>query len=283
MGLRQVFFMPGTDDEAVYTLRRVPGPKKAGKYQLLEQFEYRDPVDGRVFTVPADCKTFETDLASIPFVATWLVPKDGTHTPAALMHDSFMPRKGRAKQYLGPDISRVEADVLFRRTMGYLGVAFLRRWMMWSTVTMASLCAWTPSRAFIYRLYYWVVVFGSLLFFGIGGVANVLDLFDVVLHLPLMGRVRPTLPWMDDGPIGTELRNVGLWTGAAILVSLPLWLKHVLVGFIAAVGLSLFGFPLLIAAVGYGLYWLPELAIFLVGRLFGKDAAPPRLARRMSK
>jgi hypothetical protein len=38
---------------------------------------------------PTHTDTFRTDLASIPFFATWLVPRDGKHTPAALLHDSL--------------------------------------------------------------------------------------------------------------------------------------------------------------------------------------------------
>lgn len=92
--------------------------------------------EARRFRVPADGGTLTTDLASVPQFLTWLVPKDGRHTPAAILHDALMPSGTRL--YDGPKVDRVEADRIFRNAMRHLGVPFLRRWIIWSAVSMMT-------------------------------------------------------------------------------------------------------------------------------------------------
>jgi hypothetical protein len=75
------------------------------------QIGYRDRHLG-VFLVPNPAKPFSTDLASVPQIFTWLVPKTGEHLPAALLHDGLVPPS--AGTYIGPRITRQEADRIFR-------------------------------------------------------------------------------------------------------------------------------------------------------------------------
>ena len=92
----------------------------ANTWLLLEPIKYQ----GRhqQFTVPAG---FETDFASVPKAFTWLIPRYGIYTKAAILHDFLCATK---------PIGRNDADGIFRRAMRELGVSFLRRWMMWAAV-----------------------------------------------------------------------------------------------------------------------------------------------------
>ena len=96
----------------------------ATTWELLEAAIYAGHTDR--FTVPVG---FRTDFASVPRVLTWLLPRYGLFTRAAILHD-FLVRSGA--------IGRADADGLFRRAMRELGVSFVRRWMMWAAVRLTS-------------------------------------------------------------------------------------------------------------------------------------------------
>ena len=74
----------------------------------------------------------ETDFASVPVLFQWRIPRSGRYTKAAVLHDFLWrtPVDG---------VSRGDADGIFRRSMRELGVPFLRRWLMWAGVRVASL------------------------------------------------------------------------------------------------------------------------------------------------
>ena len=129
------YYVPGTTEVAGYTLHKVPG----GKYELREPFEYVDP-HGQSYIVPRSAK-LGTDLASIPAFASWLVPKDGSHTQAALLHDAMIvdSSKEEVQDYIGMPVNDEEADRIFREGMHASGVPFVRRWMIWTAVAMRSL------------------------------------------------------------------------------------------------------------------------------------------------
>jgi Protein of unknown function (DUF1353) len=78
-------------------------------------------------------KGFQTDFASVPKIFTWLLPRYGRYTKAAILHDWLCQR---AKKGL---IDRADADGIFLRSMRELGVPFLRRWLMWGAVRLASI------------------------------------------------------------------------------------------------------------------------------------------------
>ena len=79
------------------------------------------------FTVPTG---FKTDFASIPRAVVWLLPRYGVYTKSAILHD-YLCRTD--------EVSRADADGLFRRSMHEQGVSVPRRWMMWAAVRLASL------------------------------------------------------------------------------------------------------------------------------------------------
>lgn len=88
----------------------------AGEWVLLEPFRYRAR-DGRDFTVP---RWFITDLASIP----WLVDPlfdDIDHRAAGVVHDWL---------YCSQQVTRGEADELFREMVQVLGAGRFRAGMM---------------------------------------------------------------------------------------------------------------------------------------------------------
>ncbi|WP_370323858.1 DUF1353 domain-containing protein [Euzebya sp.] len=93
-------------------------------WELVETVVYQGREE--TFEVPAG---FVTDFASVPRVFTWLLPRYGTYTRAAILHDWFCDTGV---------VSRADADGLFRRMMRELGVSVVRRWMMWAAVRAAS-------------------------------------------------------------------------------------------------------------------------------------------------
>lgn len=94
------------------------------------------------FEVPAG---FMTDFASVPQAFTWLIPRYGIYTKAAVLHDYLCVEK---------PVNRSDADGIFRRVMRELEVSFLRRWIMWAAVRAGS----SLSHASTGELLIWVIV-----------------------------------------------------------------------------------------------------------------------------
>lgn len=83
------------------------------------------------FQVPVNQRT---DFASVPREFVWFIPRYGIYTKAAILHDYLC-------RVAVPDgqISRIDADGIFRQAMRELGVPFLRRWIMWAAVRWGAL------------------------------------------------------------------------------------------------------------------------------------------------
>ena len=113
-------FVPGS-----LTVRRV-GPYT---WALVDDLVYQ----GRKqrFVVPAG---FRTDFASVPRVVTWLVPRFGAYTLAAILHD-WLVTEGLRTGVVSPN----DADGIFRRVMRESGVPVIRRWLMWAGVRWGAL------------------------------------------------------------------------------------------------------------------------------------------------
>ena len=92
-------------------------------WQLLEDVVYQGRKE--TFTVK---RGFTTDFASVPRIFTWLIPKYGRYTQAAVLHDHLCVESHAGR------FARHDADGIFRRSMRELGVGFLRRWLMWVAV-----------------------------------------------------------------------------------------------------------------------------------------------------
>jgi hypothetical protein len=100
----------------------------------------------RSLEVPASStQPFLTDLASVPRILTWLIPRYGKYTKAAVVHDylcqhfSHAPASDDAEHPLLPLVDRSDADEMFRLLMHDLGVPPLRRALMWSAVSWATI------------------------------------------------------------------------------------------------------------------------------------------------
>lgn len=94
---------------------------------------------------------FPTDLASVPLIMTWLLPRYGLYTKAAVVHDKLCR----------PDspIDRFDADEVFNEMMGVLEVPKLRRLLIVSAVTWPTMVGHLVRN----RVGAWAVVVFSLL------------------------------------------------------------------------------------------------------------------------
>jgi len=113
-------FEPGS-----LTVRRVD----ADRWSLVDDLVYQGRWER--FVVPAG---FRTDFATVPRVVTWLIPRFGVYTLAAILHDWLCTQGIRS----GAVTSR-QADGIFRRVMRESGVPVLRRWLMWAGVRWGAL------------------------------------------------------------------------------------------------------------------------------------------------
>lgn len=101
----------------------------ADTWELVDELIYRGRWER--FVVPGG---FVTDFATVPRLVTWLVPRFGAYTLAAILHDWLCTEGIRS----GAVTSR-EADGIFRRVMRESGVPVLRRWLMWAGVRWGAL------------------------------------------------------------------------------------------------------------------------------------------------
>ncbi len=146
-------------------------------FTVLRQIGYDADGYNESFTAPADLTTFETDLASVPAVFGWLVPRNGLFLPAAVLHDALVD----LPQYIGPPVSRMEADRIFRSAMIGLGTGMVRAYLMWSAVTVATMWLGPQIRQ---RL----ALIATIGVVTVLGLTATLDLFDVWNVLPWMGQ-----------------------------------------------------------------------------------------------
>ena len=158
-------------------------------FTLLRRIAFRSDHYSECFVVPADLRTFTTDLASVPALFTWLVPRSGDFLPAAVLHDALV-RRGA---FLGPDtdrdgqpFARPEADRIFREAMIGLGTGRVRAWLMWSAVTLSTM--WHSGRTWTRA-----VLVGLLGTVTVLGILATLDFVNVIDLVPWMGG--PDTPW----------------------------------------------------------------------------------------
>jgi Protein of unknown function (DUF1353) len=133
------------------------GPNAPYRWKMSTPLTWTGSFGGKAgeLRVPASIdKPFETDLASVPRWLTWLLPRYGKYTKAAVLHD-YLCQNFRAARVVAafPDAQsadadtallldlkdRSDADEVFRLAMGELGVPWARRWVMWSAVNWATI------------------------------------------------------------------------------------------------------------------------------------------------
>lgn len=249
------FFDGGTDDEPpdpgapprIVLERDVQDGQEL--FRALRRIGYRDEEVGDLL-VPADLAAFRTDLASVPALFTWLVPRTGNILPPALLHDGLVPP---GESHVGAPMDRPTADLVLRRAMRDTHVGTVRRWLVWAAVTLWTIQLGDASWGRLRHLRYLVAADGTLALIGVLGTIATLDLFDVV----------DRLPWMGDRPWWLELAG-----GLAGAVVIPLLL-----------GLTWGRFAAAGAIVGITLAVLLHVTV-LLGLLTLLYQAVERLARR---
>lgn len=86
--------------------------------------------DGEIIVVPPG---FRTDLASIPRLAQSIVPVNGRHRAAAILHDYL---------FVIQDRPRADVDRLFLVAMQASGVRLTQRLLMWAAVRVGGWLPW---------------------------------------------------------------------------------------------------------------------------------------------
>jgi hypothetical protein len=163
---------------------------------------------------------FETDLASVPLIMTWLFPRYGLYTKAAVVHDKLCR----------PDspIDRFDADEIFNEMMVALGVPGLRRLLMVGAVT-------------------WPTMIGHLVKTRVGAVAVVVfSILSTLLLAEIWSGWRLVL-----AAVVTFLLWIGIVTGITAPVSRWRSVARCLAGTIVG---SLFIVPALALLAFVGLY-----------------------------
>ncbi len=259
---------PLSDEPAVFRFERLEPPN----YKLLEQFEYVDRL-GHWYRVPAapvpdevgPDSYNETDFASVPFFLTWLVPKDGSHTPAAILHDAFIGgQKGLHYETSSDEpVPESHGDYLFREAMEQSGVAWLRRWLMWAAVAVRTLTTSVakacPEHDAHSRLRWGRVI-------PIGAVVVLWTLLSAAMALDVPDLIAETaeLPWLGNrswfSEVGWALAMVGVGAiGIALIFGALTQSKRGLgAGALAGVAIGFLGLPMLAALVGAGGYFVLE-------------------------
>jgi hypothetical protein len=124
------------------------GPDDPYRWLMTDTLVWSGPFRGepRELRVAASAAhPFLTDLASVPRSLTWLFPRYGKYTKAAVLHDYLCqrfretPAIGPAGPSLLPLSDRSDADEMFQVLMKELGVPRLRRGLMWTAVSWATL------------------------------------------------------------------------------------------------------------------------------------------------
>lgn len=213
-------------------------------FRLSQPFRYQKGDVG--FEIPEDDVT---DLASVPRFLTWLVPRYGRHTLAALLHDHLQD---------DTSVSSERADVVFRDAMGDTGVPLSRRWVMWAAVALRT--QWNLGGLRQARALLWVAVFGLI----------------ALAIWPFL-----TVELAADGT--GALASAGGMVAAAIVAPIILswvWGRLWPIGALGGVSLLLFALPVVLVVAALGTYLVLE---WLVERLFVKGPdRHPILARNMS-
>ena len=199
---------PGADPRIVLERHTEEGIET---FALERRLAYRDRHLGELL-VPAD-RGFRTDLTSVPALFTWLVPKTGAHLPAALLHDALVAGPHDLSSYVSSEghvVDRVTADRIFRDAMADTGTGVIRRWIVWTAVTVATIFVgrevpWSRARHWSYRVAAAVTIL-SILYLGYSSTS---DLFD----RSWVGAV--DVPWMGDRPWWVEV--AGGLSGAIVL------------------------------------------------------------------
>lgn len=204
----------------------------AEEWAMLRRIAYRDRHLGELL-VPDDPAGFRTDLTSVPWLFTWLVPITGAHLPPALLHDGLVHRAEGPPSYVSTEghvVDRVEADRVFRDAMADTGTGLLRRWLVWAAVTTATILVGGTPRVRPWHRLAAVVTIVLIAWLGASATADLVD-------RAVPGLVE--LPWMGDRSWPAEL--FGGLAGAVVIPFVlgvtwgRFWRAGVIIGVLLAV------------------------------------------------
>lgn len=103
-------------------------------FELIEPLEVRYEINNGgslTFTVPAG---YKTDFASTPRLIWWMIPPNGEHGRAAILHDYLYAHEDTCSRFL--------ADALFREIMARLKVPLCKRVAMYYAVRVFGWFFW---------------------------------------------------------------------------------------------------------------------------------------------
>lgn len=261
----RAFYAAAGDEPAVFRFERLDPPN----YRVMEPFDYVDH-QHHWYRVPVDTEDNMTDFASIPFFLTWLVPKDGTHTPAAVLHDALIGGKQGVhyETSLGRTVPDHHADYLFREAMAASGVSWLRRWLMWAAVALRSLTIRidkderTGEEEQNVRWWRIAIIGAAILAWAVLSAGMALDVPDLLA-------ADRDLPWLGDRSFVPEvliaLLMVACGTAAITVVfSIALGIgrdvesykRGAAAGAIGGVVVGFLGLPMIASLVGAAGYWV---------------------------
>jgi hypothetical protein len=232
--------------------------KDASRFVLREPIRYE--ADGRSFVVPMDDVS---NFASVPRFLTWLIPRYGRHSMAALLHDHLQRHLRRSSEpEVEGKVTWDEADVIFREAMRGTRVPFVRRWLMWAAVSLRSVFHSGPLGKI--AVVGWVAVFVAL---GLGWPLALLSIavrgrFGEAISgglAPAVGRVFGHAA----GAFVVDWSALILVVAALVLPVLlsPLWLGRWRLGLISGLGLALIAFPALLAVIFGAVYLAVEWVV----------------------
>lgn len=221
---------PDPTSPPLIVLERTP-EMSPQEFRMGRRIAYLDRELGELL-VPADPSTFTTDLASVPSVFTWLVPRIGRHLPAALLHDGLVGSTPENRSYIsteGTEVDFEDANRVLRDAMADTGTGIVRRWLMWAAVTLTMMVTGDSRWSGVERWRWRVTAIGTLAVLAALGLWTTADLVDV------LGGV----PWMGEGSLWSRLV-----AGAAGAVTIPLvvaqtWGRFRAAGMIAGTALAL--------------------------------------------
>jgi len=104
-----------------------------GEFKLESPLVYATRTNEAIVVPPG----FITDLASIPRIFHSLIPVNGRHRSAAIVHDFL---------YVIQDRERAEADRIFLEAMEDSGVRWTQRRLMYSAVRVGGWAPWNKGR-----------------------------------------------------------------------------------------------------------------------------------------
>jgi hypothetical protein len=247
----------GKEDEPDILLRQV-GPNS---FQLIDGFAYdvpgwnRSPYEVPPHDLarppkPASGRDNSTDLASVPYILWWFIASHGRQTRAALLHDYLV--------HAPKVISRRDADTVFRLALEESDVPWLRRWLMWTAVSLATNAKSVWGRLYVGAFSLFLAAFALSLLYWAFGERSWWPL-GWLPFVPSWGEhwLFGSVGWWPFAESGRLPFGGSPWLPAALVAVAGLWGARRWV--LALLGLILIGPPTILVLAAIGAVWVVDL------------------------